>query len=200
MVENYRVVVEGKNITITNPIRDYVMERLSKVEKISTDIIDVVVKLEVHKLQHECSVVMRSSHLRMKVHASTDDLYSAIDKAFDKIRVQLRRWKTKIQDHHAKGVSAIDMEIQVFEHLAHQDQERDQDIVEENNASLDKGDGRPKIVRKKTRALKTLTLDEAWMKMDLTDDYFMVYRSEEDHTIKVIYRRRDGSYGVISTQ
>ena len=200
MVENYRVVVEGKNITITNPIRDYVMGKLAKTEKLSAGIIDVVVKLEVHKLQHECSIVMRSSHVRIKVHASTEDLYSAVDKAFDKIRVKLSRWKTKIQNHHAKGVSEIDMEIQVLEQLAHLGEEIDQDIIEDNNASLDRGDERPKIVKKKTRPMKTLTLDEAWMKMDLINDYFMVYRSEEDRTVKVIYRRRDGSYGVISTQ
>ena len=200
MVENYRVVVEGKNITITNPIRDYVMEKLAKTEKLSTGIIDVVVKLEVHKLQHECTVVMRSSHLRVKVHASTEELYSAIDKAFDRIRANLRRWKSKIQTHHAKGLGAVDMDVQVLEHLAHIDEERDQDIVEENNATLNASDLRPKIVKKKTRPLKTLTMDEAWMKMDLTNDAFMVYRSEEDRTIKVIYRRRDGGYGVISTQ
>ena len=200
MVDNYRVVVDGKNVTITNPIRDYVMEKLAKTEKLSTGIIDVVVRLEVHKLEHECAIMMRSSHMAIKIHAITGDLYSAIDKAFDKLRTKFLRWKTRIQSHHAKGVSAIDMEVQVLEHLAHLDEERDQDIVEENNATLQKGVERPKIVKKKTRPLKTLTLDEAWMKMDLTSDAFMVYRSEDDRTIKVIYRRRDGGYGVISTQ
>ncbi|MBP9842342.1 MAG: ribosome-associated translation inhibitor RaiA [Simkaniaceae bacterium] len=200
MVENYRVVVEGKHLTITNAIRDYVMEKLAKTEKLSADIIDVVVRLEVHKLQHECTIIMRSSHVHIKIHSSTEDLYSAIDRAFDKLKSKLVRWKTKIQNHHAKGVSVVDMEVQVLEHLAHLDEERDQDIVEENNATLDRGDQRPKIVKKKTRPLKTLTLDEAWMKMDLTNDAFMVYRSEEDRSIKVIYRRRDGGYGVIATQ
>ncbi|MCB1067823.1 MAG: sigma 54 modulation/S30EA ribosomal C-terminal domain-containing protein, partial [Simkania sp.] len=50
------------------------------------------------------------------------------------------------------------------------------------------------------RPLKHLTLDEAVMKMELSDDHFMVYRSEEEQNLKVIYRRRDGSYGIIAPE
>lgn len=200
MSENYRVAIDGKNIEVTNSLREYVLEKFEKTEKLTSDIIDVAVKLEVHKLQHECTLLLKFSHSRIKVHAVTEDLYSAIDKAFDKLRSQLRRWKTRIQAHHAKGVSAIDVEVQILEHRAHEKEDLEQDIIEENNATLTDQDKAPAVVKKKTRKLKTLTLNEAWMKMDLTNDNFMVYRSEEERTIKVIYRRRDGSYGVLSTE
>ena len=73
-------------------------------------------------------------------------------------------------------------------------------IVIENNDNLQKDYALPKVVKKKKRPLKTLTIDEAVMKMELSDDNFKVYRSEEDQALKVIYRRRDGSYGVISPE
>jgi putative sigma-54 modulation protein len=58
----------------------------------------------------------------------------------------------------------------------------------------------PKIIGTDTLPLKVLTADEAVMKMELSDDYFMVFRAEEDQKLKVIYRRADGHYGLIQTE
>lgn len=200
MSDQYRVNIVGKNVEVTNAMRDYFMEKLAKTEKLSTDLIDVDAKVEVNKLNHEVTIIYKFSHFRVKVSAATQEMYSAMDKAFDKLRNKLRRWKSKIQDHHAKGLKATEMEVEILEHEEREAEALDQDIVEENNATLDQAFERPKVVRVKKRPLKTLTLDEAWMKMDLTDDLFMVFRSEEDRTIKVMYRRSNGGYAIMNTE
>ncbi|MCH9613150.1 MAG: Ribosome hibernation promotion factor [Chlamydiia bacterium] len=200
MSENYRVSVVGKNIEVTNAMRDYFMDKLEKTEKLSTDLIHVDATVEVHKLDHEVTIIMKFSHYRIKVHAVTGEMYSAIDKAFDKLRSKLRRWKSKIQSHHAKGLKMTEMEVELLEHEEKEVQALDQDIIEENNTTLDAAFARPPVVRVTKAPLKTLTLDEAWMKMELTDDLFMVFKSEEDRTIKVMYRRANGGYAIMNTQ
>ena len=127
-------------------------------------------------------------------------MYSAIDKAFEKLYTKLRRWKSRIQDHHNKGVAVTEMEVNVLEHAQHEIEEINQEIIDANNDNLQKDYALPKVIKKKKRPLKTLTIDEAVMKMELSDDNFKIYRSEEDQALKVIYRRRDGSYGVISPE
>ncbi|MEC8307247.1 MAG: sigma 54 modulation/S30EA ribosomal C-terminal domain-containing protein, partial [Chlamydiota bacterium] len=66
--------------------------------------------------------------------------------------------------------------------------------------SVDGDEYLPRVTRKKERFLKTLTLQEAIMKLTLSDDQFFLYKSEEDCSLKVLYRRRDGSYGLISPE
>lgn len=198
--QEYTINIIGKNIEITNPIRDYIEEKIEKIEDLSTDIIDVKVCLDVQKLSHVVDILMKFSHFRVNVHANTDNMYSAIDKAFERLYTKLRKWKDRIQDHHAKGIAVTEMEVNVLEHAQHEIEEINQEIIDANNESLQSEYTRPKVVKKKKRPLKMLTIEEAVMKMELSNDNFKVYRSEEDQNLKVIYRRRDGSYGIISPE
>ncbi|MCB1072933.1 MAG: ribosome-associated translation inhibitor RaiA [Chlamydiales bacterium] len=198
--QEYTISVVGKNIEITKPIRDYIEEKIGKIEALSTDIIDVKVRLDVQKLNHMVDIFLKFSHFRVNVRAITENMYSAIDKSFEKLYTKLRKWKSRIQDHHGKGVAVTEMEVNILEHAQHEIEEINQEIIDANNNNLKKDYALPKVIKKKRRPLKTLTIDEAVMKMELSDDNFKVYRSEEDQALKVIYRRRDGSYGVISPE
>lgn len=195
--QSYNVSVTGKNIEITKPIRDYVDEKIAKIEMITNHIIDINVKLDVQKLNHTVDIILKFSHFKVKVRAITENMYSAIDKSFERLYIKLRKWKSRIQDHHAKGVSVTEMEVNVLEHAQHELDEINEEIIDENNRSLEQDFAPPKVIKKKKRPLKNLTLDEAVMKMELSDDHFMIFRSEEEQALKVIYRRRDGSYGVV---
>ena len=196
--QEYTVNIIGKHIEVTKPIRDYVEEKISRIEAFSTHIIDVRVNLDVQKLNHTVDIIMKFSHFKVNVHAITENLYTSVDKAFERLYTKLRKWKSRIQDHHAKGVSVTEMEINVFEHAQHEIEEINQEIIDANNESLKENYTLPKVIKKKKRSLKNLTMDEAVMKMELSNDHFMIYRSEEEQALKVIYRRRDGSYGVVS--
>jgi len=198
--QGYSVAVVGKNIEVTKPLRDYVDEKISKIEMMTPQIIDVRVRLDVQKGNHMVDVVIKFSHFKIYVSSNTENMYSAIDKAFERLYVKLRKWKGRIQDHHAKGVAATEMEVNVLEHIGREVEEMDREIIDKNNHSLEQELAPPVVVKKKSRPLKMLTLDEAVMKMELSDDHFMIFRSEEEQNLKVIYRRRDGSYGVVSPE
>jgi putative sigma-54 modulation protein len=160
----------------------------------------MVVRIDIQKMDHTVDIVMKFSHFKINVHAVTDEMYSAIDKAFDKLRAKIRRWKGKIQDHHAKGTKVIDLEVNVLKQEPSFLEEINDAIDEANLEEVDKDLKMPVVHKTKTRRLKHLTLSEAVMKMELSHDNFLIYRSEEDLKMKVLYRRKDNSYGVISLQ
>ena len=194
------VVILAKHFDITTPIKNYIMERVEKVERMNHAIIDMVVRIDIQKMDHTVDIVMKFSHFKINVHAATDEMYSAIDKAFDKLRAKIRRWKGKIQDHHAKGTKVIDLEVNVLKQEPSFLDEINDAIEEANLEDVDKEMTMPLVHKTKIRRLKQLTLNEAVMKMELSHDNFLIYRSEEDLKMKVLYRRKDNSYGVISLQ
>ena len=196
--ETYRLQIFGHNVEVTTPLEDYVREKVHKVEKLTDNILDVEVRLDVQKLNHSCEVVIKFSHFKVKVHAATTDMYASIDKAFERLQSKMRRWKDRIQDHHARGVSAIEMQVNVLENTMALGDSFEEDIIDENNRSLDDKYFPPKVASQRTRHMKTLTLKEALMKMELSGDNFLIYKSEEEQVLKVLYRREDGSYGIIT--
>lgn len=198
--QDYTVAITGRNFEITKPTKEYIAEKIAKIEKISNHVLDLHVKLDIQKLNHTVDIILKFAHTKVKVHASSESMYPAIDKAFDRLYSKLRKWKSRIQDHHAKGHSVVEMEVNILERDEEDLKAIDQEIVEENNRKVEESYKLPKVIKKKKLPLKMLTLDEAVMKMELSDDYFMVFRSEEEQNLKIIYRRKDGSYGVISPE
>jgi putative sigma-54 modulation protein len=143
---------------------------------------------------------VKFDHLTIKAHATTTDMYASIDKAVDKLQTLMRKYKSRIEDHTKKGLSAVDIQVNVlrgpYDELAEFNAEREH---LEKIASIERYQP-SKVIGSETRLLKMLTLDEAVMKMDLSGDLFLVFRSEEDQKLKVLYRRTDGNYGLIQPE
>lgn len=198
--EGYTIYVVGKHFQVTEAIRNYVWEKLARIEKIADHIIDITVTLDTQKLEHTCSIHMNFIHFHVKVGASTDNIYSAIDKAADRIVKLVRRYKTKLQSHRAKDVTTVDIHVNVIKPLQDNLKEINDEILAENAREDEDRYKLHEVVAKETMPLKTLTQDEAVMKMEITDDAFMIYRSEEDQMLKVIYRREDRNYGLVQIQ
>jgi putative sigma-54 modulation protein len=198
--EGYSVQVVSKHMEITDAIRNYVGEKLSRIERVADQIIDITVTLDVQKMEQSCAILMNFIHFHVKVKACTDNIYSAIDKATDRLVRLVRKYKTKMQSHRSKDVSTVDIHVNVIEALK-DDVKIINDDIEAENAEQE--EGRYKlhaIVAKETMPLKTLTHDEAIMKMEFSEDAFLIYRSEEDQKLKVIYRRDDLNYGLIQIE
>ncbi len=198
--EGYTIYVLGKHIQVTDAIRNYVWEKLSRIEKIADHIIDITVTLDAQKLEHTCSILMNFIHFHVKVKASTDNIYSAIDKASDRIIKLIRRYKTKLQSTRAKHVSTVDIHVNVIKALNDDVKVINDEIEAENAREKEEEINLHQVVAKETMPLKTLTQDEAVMKMEITDDPFLIYRSEEDQKLKVIYRREDLNYSLVHIQ
>ncbi|MCB1119238.1 MAG: ribosome-associated translation inhibitor RaiA [Chlamydiia bacterium] len=198
--ETYQIHVIGRNVLVTDAMKNYVLEKITKVEKFSNHIIEVNVTLDIQKLDHICDIVLKVGHTKIRCEASSEDMYASIDLAMDKLHHQLSRWKTKITDHHNRPLGKIDMNVNVLRPHREDDLKEINDQIEEKSIQQEIETYRPhQIVDRRTRPMLSLTYDEAIMKMELSQDAFLIFRAEDekDHGIKVIYRHDDGDYGVI---
>lgn len=198
--EGYTIYIQGKHIEVTDALRNYVWEKLSRIERIADQIIDVHVVLDAQKLEKTCSILMNFIRFQIKVQAGKDNMYEAIDKAVDRVVKLIRRYKTKLQSYRSKHLSTVDIHVNVIEPLKDDLSAINDEIEAENVAEEAKKFELHKVVAKETMPLKTLTQDEAIMKMEITSDPFMIFRSEEDQRLKVIYRREDENYGLVQIQ
>ncbi len=199
-VQGYNISIIGKHFQITDAIRNYVFEKLQKLEHFADHIIDVLVTLDTQKMEHSCTIVMNFIHFHIKVSGNTDNMYSAIDKASDRIIKLVRRYKTKLQSTRGKHLSTVDLHVNVIQPLKDDLAEINDEIVAETAHKEEEKYKLHNIVAKETIPLKTLTQGEAVMKMELSNDHFLIYRGEEDQKIKVMYRREDQNYSLVQLQ
>jgi len=198
--QEYNLSIVGKHFQITDAIHNYVFDKLSKIEKITDQIIDVHVTLDAQKLEQSCSILMNFIHFQIKVSASTGDIYSAIDKASDRAITLIRKYKTKLQSRRFKDLTTVDIHVNVIEPLKDEIKAINDDIIAANALEEEEKTKMHSVVAKDTMPLKTLTQEEAVIKMEISDDPFLIFRSEEDQKMKVIYRRADSNYGLVQVQ
>ncbi|WP_068467165.1 ribosome hibernation-promoting factor, HPF/YfiA family [Candidatus Protochlamydia phocaeensis] len=196
--EGYNIKITGRHVEITDPMKDYAIEKISKIERFMNRIIDVTVIMDIQRFDHRVEIILKAGNIKITSQASSQDMYASIDKAVDKLEAQIRRYKSKIQDHHAKGRAIIDMNVNILRRPA---EEEELDLEEEVDNATTADQLRPhEIIKQETLPLKTLTYDEAIMKMELSNDAFLIFKNEADQKLKVIYRRKDSNYGIIEPE
>jgi putative sigma-54 modulation protein len=196
----YPIQIVGKHLLITEAMRSYVFGKLDKVKRLSQNITDIHVTLEVHKLIHSCTFLVNFGHVHIKISADTEDIYSAIDKALDRVCRLMRKYKEKLHSHRWKDITTVDIHVNVIQPLE-DDVRAINDEIEAVNVEKSQGQyGMHSIVAKETVPLKTLTRDEAVMKMEFSGEPFLLFRSEEEQIIQLIYRRADENYGLVRVQ
>jgi putative sigma-54 modulation protein len=198
--DTYSITVYGHHVAITEAMKDYAIEKVSKIDRFTDRIVDIRISMDIQKLEHRVDIVVKIGQLLIKSSAATDDMYASIDLAADKLRNQVLKYKSRIQDHTGKKLSVVDMVVNVLNPSGRDLKEINDDIEYENQRELMNDFSTHQVVSKESIPLKTLRLAEVVMKMDLSGDQFLIYRSEEDRKLKVIYRRKDGNYGVIEIE
>ncbi len=197
--EVYDVVVTGRNVEVTDAMKNYAMEKISKVDRFTNRIINVNIIMDIQKLDHHVDIIVRIDNQKIKVSAHSTDMYASIDMAVDKLTNQIRRHKERVRDHHSIGHADVAMNIDVYSPYIDLLEVNDE-IDAENAQNLVKSYTSHRVVKNECRPLKILTIQEAIVKMELSGDMFMVFRSEEDMKLKVIYRRSDSNFGIIEPE
>ena len=172
-----RFEIIGKNISVTDAMREAIEKKLNGLDKyllIDKDTVArVVVRVYPNTDKIEVTIPTKVGILRAEVEH--DDLYAAIDLAVDKLEDQIRRQKTRLTRRHKDSLA------QSF--LLEIENEEEKDIP----------------VKTKTIHADKMDLDEAIMQMELSGHDFYIYTDEETVSISVVYSRKDGSYGLIET-
>jgi putative sigma-54 modulation protein len=196
----YNISIIGRHIQVTDAMKQYAWDKLSKIERFHNHIMDVHVTMDIQKLEHSVVIIVKFDHFKIKAQAVTTDMYVSIDQAIDRLQKQFRRWKDKIQDHSKKKLSVIDMKVNVLQRPYNEIDEYNSTIETEIKEKRSRENLPGKVIGEEQLPMKQLTTDEAIMKMELSGDHFLIYRCEEDRKIKVIYRRNDGNYGIIQPE
>ncbi|MCI0382256.1 MAG: ribosome-associated translation inhibitor RaiA [Chlamydiae bacterium] len=191
----YNIYIIAKNFPLTEPMRQYVWEKLSKIERFHNHIFTVHVTLEIQKLEHVATIVCHFNTFNVKVEGRSTDMYASIDKAIDRMQMLFRKWKDRIQDYQKKPLEQVDVTVNVYR--------RPYDELKDINAEIEEISSAwkiGKVISTEKRPLKTLTMEEAVMKLELSGEPFLLFKDEVDVKFKVIYRREDGNYAIVQAE
>jgi putative sigma-54 modulation protein len=197
----YPIQLVGKQVEITDAMRNYAVEKLRNIKRFGGKVLDAIITMDVQKLVHTVEFLIIVNNTKIKVSgSSTTSMYNSIDEAIGHLQAKLRRYLARLHEHHGKHLSQIDMNVNVLQGPVPLIVDVNDQIEEENLRAIESELAPHKVVSQEKRLLKTLTIEEAIMKMELSGDMFMVYRSEDNRKLKIIYRRKDGNYGVMEPE
>ncbi len=181
--------ITGRNINITDAIREFTQEKLSKLNRWIDEVIETHVILSVEKHRHLAEIVVKSRLHNFTGADETGDMYASIGNAVDKLEKQARRAKEKITGRrkHLKHAIPTVLPEEVSE-------PRDEE-VEASGAT-----GTRRIIRMNGFSMKPLSVEDAALKLVDSDLEFLVYRDARSQRISVMYRRKDGNLGLIEPE
>jgi putative sigma-54 modulation protein len=175
-----RLQVKGKNVDLTDSLKDYALQKLGKLEKHLNDAARLELELHVEKNPSisqnqvaEATVWTKGPVLRAR--ESSTDMKASIDQLVEKLERQARRYRDKRRRGPSRGNNDQGVEgIPVV-------------LSEET----------PVIVKTKQFAIKPMTPEEAVLQLELIGHDFFVFQNADTNDVNVLYRRRDGNYGLI---
>ena len=177
------IFVRGKNIEVTDAIESYVKEKLNKLDTYLGDSENVKanVLLNVHGRSQKVEVTIPLKNFILRAEDVQEDLYAAIDTVADKLQRQIRKNKTRLASKKMKTVAVQDF---VFDKI--------EDIKEEETEE--------KIVKRKKVEVKPMSEEEAILQMELLGHQFYIFKDAETLKPTLVYKRKEGNYGVIETE
>lgn len=175
-----KITVTGKNIDVTDSLRDTVIRKISKLDKYFNPDVETQVTLSVQKNHHIIEVTIPFNGIILRGEESTGDMYTSIDNVLDKLEKQIMKHRTRLERKLREN------SLKMFDK-----QPGEADDEEEYN---------PSIVRTKKFAMKPMPVDEAVLQMDLLGHSFYVFQNAETEEVNVVYKRKDGRYGLIEPE
>ena len=168
--------VRGTKVEITDSMKNYVTEKLGKLDKyISLEGVRASVLVKVRNYSQKVEVTIPLKTLILRAEAEEQDFYSAVDIVINKLERQIRKNKTKLQKREKKGLKELNVDEAI-------------EIPEEKE-----------VVKRKKIDLKLMSSEEAILQMDLLGHNFFLYKDEETDMPAVVYKRKDGGYGIIES-
>lgn len=174
-----KINIRGDKIEVTDSIKSYVEEKLGKLDKYFKEQVEAKVLIRVRNNLEGLEVTIPTKKFTIRAEAMNQDLYASIDKVEDILERQIRKHNTKIRDKYKKEVvPEFNFEI---------------DLLEEESSNN-------KIVKRKQIEVKPMDEEEAILQMELLNHDFFMFKNVDEECISVIYKRKDGHYGIINSK
>lgn len=172
-------IISGKNIDVTPGLKEAIEQKLGKLERYFTPDTEIIVTLSVEKNRQKIEVTIPVKGQVIRSEQVSDDMYVSIDLVEEVIERQLRKYKNKLIAKHQAGVN---FQQKFFDDEAGT---ADDDI---------------RIVRTKRFGVKPMFPEDACIQMDLLGHNFYVFSNAESEEVNVVYKRKDGSFGLIEPE
>ena len=172
-----KVEYTGRQIEVSPAIQEFTEEHLKKIRKILGEMIEVHVILTVEKYRHSAEINLKSRTFKINGIEETHDMYTSINAVLEKIERQALKHKGKKIDKKRKSTTTAQAAARAEAAPA--------------NSEL------PQVIRSSSFAAKPMTVEEAVLEVDTSNSEFIVFRNAESERVSVVYRRRDGNFGLI---
>lgn len=170
----------GRQIEISPALKKSAEERLGKLDRFLDHLMEAHVILAVEKRRHRAEVVVHGRHVTLSAAGETADMYSTLTLVAEKLERQAKKHRDKVKvEKKRKGMKASPRQP-----------EADGDGAAEE----------PQVVRVDASPLKPMSLEEALLQVKGTDKEFLVFRNASSRRVSVLYRRRDGNFGLIEPE
>ena len=167
------VKISGNKIEITDAMKDYVKEKLAKLDKYSYEEMTANVLVKIRNYTQKVEVTIPLKTLILRAEEEQQDFYAAVDLVINKLERQIRKNKAKLQKRDKNKMKEFNIDDVI--------------AIEEDD----------KIVKHKKINVKPMNSDEAILQMELLGHDFYVYKDSDTNNVCVLYKRKDGGYGVI---
>lgn len=175
-----KVTVIAKNIELTDALKEIVQKKISKLEKYFEPSIEARVTLSVQKSSHIIEVTIPFNGVILRGEESTSDMYKSLDLVEDKLERQIRKQKTKLAKKNNESLRFAEINDSSYEAIDYEDE--------------------GKLVKVKKFGVKPMNSEEAILQMDLLGHNFFVYQDAETNKVNVVYKRKDGDYGLLEPE
>lgn len=176
----YQII--GKNIEVTEGIKEALLKKMSRMDKYFVIDDDVTCRAVVrtYKTGQKVEITIFTKMMDFRAEVVDDDLYAAFDLAIDKLEGQMRKLKTRLDRRNRDGLG----KSIAFENFDAEQEEEEND----------------EVIRTKSYMLTPMSVDEAITRMEALGHDFFMYLDDEDQMISVLYRRADGGLGIIQAE
>ena len=177
-----KVTVIAKNIELTPSLKEMVERKISKLEKYFGPDVEARATLSVQKNRQRVEVTIPFNGVILRGEEVTDDMYKSIDLVEEKLVRQIRKQRTKLSRKNNSG----SLRYPEFNSLEFKNEDTDEDTS--------------RIVKTKSFNVKPMSADEAVLQMELLGHSFFVYQDADTNNVSVVYKRKDGNYGLIEPE
>lgn len=181
-----QIIFTGKHMEVSPALKQYAEQKLNKLDRFFDHVQEVHVKESTLRNQHIVEVTLLANGTVIRAEERTPDMYTSIDLIVDKLERQLLRYKSRFLTRTRESLGG--MKPQEVAPTPVSAQATAEEEPEEEGST---------IVRTKRFAVKPMDPEEAVIEMELIGHDFYVFRNSESNQVNVVYRRRDGNYGLI---
>lgn len=175
-----QIQIRGEKVDITNAMKKHVNEKIAKLDKYfeNPEEIKCNILVRVRDLQQIIEVTVPTKKFTLRAEESHADFYAAVDLVIDKLERQIRKNKTRLNRKY-KNIEAIEFNL---------------------DDSEDDEDNDVKIVKRKNMTMKPMDEEEALLQSELLNHDFFVFKNIDEECVSVMYKRKDGNYGIINVK